>query len=246
MVRRFVSIYGFIAYLVRDHHIIVDLDGTLAKVNTFRLWTISAFLRPNVTNSRVYLASLATFLRLYALRAAGRIDHNTLKRKFIYAWGARIHAVGVDCCSDFNDAFATMVSRDYLNATVLERLEELRTFDRGNGRVVLATAAPAFYAKRIASHCGFECIASPIDDALLAENPLRVWKPMAGLRKCRSVRTLLGARARYTLFTDHVDDWPLMVNAEAVYLVNPSSALKRRATSLLAPVVRLSTTRGGP
>lgn len=217
-------------------YLIVDLDETLAKVNTFRRWTIQAFLKPNITTKN-YLASLMIFVMLYALRLFKFLKHEDLKHLFVAFWGLRHKQVDFELMSSFNQRFAEDIVKRFVNTEVLAKLEDIQKQYESQiiSAPILATAAPAYYATLIAEHFNYSYIASAVTDTDLAHNYLHPWQETRHEKKSEAVFNVI-ADAEFILFTDHHDDWPLMCKAKALVLVKPKPSLLKKVKSLNIPV----------
>ena len=213
--------------------IVVDLDRTLSRINTFRRWTVAAFLLPNAVNLVAYPLFIVVFLTIYTLRALQIDDHEALKRRFLTSWGRALRHVGPRRAERFNERFAGRIVDRTLDSAVLAEVERIRAErEPAPPRVILATAAPALYAKYIAQELGFEYVASPVLDRELMAVPSFRWIHMCRDEKCTAVQRLLGPHATFVLFTDSRDDWPLMLLAKELYLVRPSRELVEEARTL--------------
>ncbi len=195
-------------------YVIVDLDKTLCRVNTFRFWTISAFLLPNRVTGIRFPVAFFLFNWLYLLRLLGVLNHRALKLKFITYWNTLPSAER----EVFNRRFSDFISQKMINRKVLSEVNKQKK-ELGS-QLLLATAAPAFYAKYIAERFGMRCLASGfIEDE---------WRENVGITKNESVEREIGT-TQFVLFTDHLDDWPLVEKAQNCILVNPSKQLLQKA-----------------
>lgn len=195
-------------------YVIVDLDKTLCRINTFRLWTISAFFLPNSVTGIHFPFAFLLFNWLHLLRFLGILNHRALKLKFITYWNT------LPCSKRevFNRRFSDLISQKMINRDVLSEVNKQKK--ETGCQLILATAAPAFYAKYIADRFGMRCLASDfIEDE---------WRENIGITKNESVKQEIGTTP-FTLFTDHLDDWPLVEKAQTCFLVNPSKQLLQKA-----------------
>lgn len=211
-------------------HLVVDLDGTLSKVNTFRRWTVGVFLFGRPVLDADALHALYSFVGIYVNRLARLLDHDGLRSAFITAWALRLRSPVGQSLQTLNETFADTIVSRYLDPQVLNLVHRFRNTSP-SGRIVLATAAPAFYANRVGSILGLEVIATPVTDSLLREEPYGDWLPNSRGRKLVAVRQWLNAES-FALVTDSCDDWPLIEAATSVYLVRAHRGLVERAKRL--------------
>ncbi len=206
--------------------IVVDLDGTLSKVNTFRRWTLFAFLLPNKVNKTRYVGSILIFISLYFLRLLNVLTHWQMKRCFVIYWGIMQKDSLKSSIELFNYEFAQSIVKKKLNPKVLETLKNITTNQKISS-IFLATAAPRFYAQHIADMCRMECIASNIIEESLQIDPFVKWDENIQKNKYHKVKEkLLGED--FIIFTDHEDDWLLIKEAKQVYLVCPNKLLEKQ------------------
>lgn len=186
------------------HVLFCDLDGTLVLDNSFHVF-LSALWSAAGPAGRASLA-LALGLRL-AGRAGG--GHRGMKRR-VMGWFARQPV-------EWQEAVAARTVarlRPTLSRPVLAVLEEARA---AGGTVVLATAAPAVYARHLAVEIGAAaCIASDGTGRGFVER-------LAGAKAeaCRDLLAALpGGRTGcvVTVLTDHADDLPLLAMADRIVL----------------------------
>lgn len=215
---------------IEAEHFVIDLDESLAKINTFRLWTVRAFLvdGPTTIGDRIY--SIGVFLAAYSRRLLGVIDHAELRRTFVTAWGLRMRRARGPDGRTFNSRFASQIVDTHLYEPVLRLIENHRT-EHPRGRMILATAAPSFYATTVAHTLGLEACATLVTDEALMLDPDTPWIPNVGGVKLASVQDLLQQTA-FKVVTDSCDDWPLISAASEVYLVKPSARLLAHSLTL--------------
>jgi hypothetical protein len=203
-------------------NIIVDLDGTLCRFNSFRNWTIAAFLIPSFALGFLYPISLLIFFTLYLLRVLKLISHLKMKTTFISLFNL---FAGDKKREEFNLSFANSIIKNGLNSSVLTKIEELKNeFDIKE--IVLATAAPEFYAKHIANKFNMSLVAS----GFTKDDSRDIWIETIKVEKEKSVEQIIG-NSSYVVFTDHEDDWPLIKKSQNCYLVNPTKKVMELATA---------------
>jgi phosphoserine phosphatase len=194
--------------------LIFDLDETILRVNSFPLWVrFLAFGRlPGLAAHRRALLTMRVLL-LTARRKLHRIDHDALLRQLQQAWRAATQGCGETQAAAFRARLLREVRANL--GGVLQRVAD------GRLNAVLATAAAADYAVGLGRQIGFRhVLATPADD----ERPER----NAGVRKRDRVLALLrnlgwDERPRI-LFTDHIDDLPLMRVCDATCWFGDSRA----------------------
>jgi len=213
--------------------IVVDLDGTLSRVNTFRAWTVRIFLMPNTIHRGRWLGAIVSFSAFYLLRTLRVLDHVHMKRLFLVLSGLMMRRQpDRRTVEQAVHAFADWVVDRRLNPRVLERIRAIqKEFGLTNRDVAMATAAPRLYAQFIADRFGFDCLATEfsLNDALA--DPFKAYIENVGVHKRQAVNTWREG-SPFILLTDHVHDWPLIEQAEQVILVHPARDLMDRARRL--------------
>jgi len=181
--------------------LVVDLDGTLIKVNSFHKWFF--FLAKKLTRE-VRFYKLISLFYATVLRAMKLHTHSQWKRNVMLI------------SSDLEEKCFLSFSEN-----LIKERNNIEPYIRGEfGLRILATAAPEFYSKHVASLFGFDvCLAtgSPITEVN--------WKENIRAEKRFKVQDYLKSQNYSgnidTLITDHKDDLPLMRISENVLLVNP-------------------------
>ncbi|MBY6105286.1 haloacid dehalogenase-like hydrolase [Ferrimonas balearica] len=177
--------------------IVVDLDGTLVKVNTFPKWILHVLISSLLN---LDFNTFHKFFLLLALRKLGFISHHDFKFRLI--------DVGSD--DSYNITFAKKIIR-HINPNVIRKLGS-------NGvSYVLSTAAPSCYAHKIAELCDVNWYAvycSEIRDGKFFEN--------YGKNKVDCLVSDLGKVECLEFYTDHHEDLPMMQYSNSVTLVEPS------------------------
>jgi phosphoserine phosphatase len=184
--------------------LIFDLDGTILRINSFPGWVL--FLIggrvPGLEPGRRARLSLAA-LRLLCQRKFGRLDHDEMSRRLSHAWRTAAS------CQNRTEYWAPDRFVARLQRQVRANLQPvLGVVASGRADAVLATAAAADYAAGLGRLLAFRhVLATPSDRR--ADEPLNSRE-----RKRDRVLDLLAAhgwRGRpLVLFTDHIDDLPLM------------------------------------
>lgn len=181
--------------------LLFDLDETVLHVNSFPVWAAAVLAaRFPAMPAPARLRTAARAAGAIALRKLGRIDHAELKRRLAPLW---LDGVAADPRQR-----AASALHERLLATVRPSLQPLLAEVR-EGRVdaVLTTAAAAAYAEPLGRRLGFaQVVASGSGDENL------------GVRKrdhtLERLRELGWHRRRRVLLTDHLDDLPLVREAD--------------------------------
>lgn len=192
--------------------ILVDLDGTLVNGNTFHVWIRFMLTKGWSLIGLGLMASLwIRVVGLSILRKLNLLSHADFKFGVQRAWGL---AAGRDSAKILANYFIPSLLKN-INKNVMGELKLLQ-----NEHVVLATAAPMEYSTLLAESLGLfkACIATPrFDD--------EEWFDNIREEKRKSVCTYLeGAGESFgevMLFTDHIDDLPLMTICDEIVLLPP-------------------------
>lgn len=174
----------------------IDLDGTLLSTNTFRDY-LSYCGSAALHNFQFDICfSILWWVMLRKLRF---VSHSRMKQALL----------------DRTAAFMTQKSRldhfvekemTYLNVPVQQLMEPYR--NRGH-LLVLATAAPAFYAHAIAEFLNMDLCCGTL---LPSEVVIGEWKENVGQHKVEALQRLLQVHKAEldVVITDHSDDLPLL------------------------------------
>lgn len=184
-------------------YIVVDLDETFIKGNTFHLW-----LRFLVSKFLIKRLGFTIKILFYVfLRFIRVIKHEKLKREILKLTILKKNEINLD---EFVQKVETLANKDIINKLKNKALNQIW---------VLATAAPSIYSEVIANRYNFDfCIATRM-------NIDSEWKENIREEKFRNVKKLMDSlhiNSIDELYTDHSDDIPLMKVARETYLVNPS------------------------
>lgn len=171
--------------------LIVDLDGTLLRVNSFPRWAMflarGRFAHLN-WHSRARIA--VSSLTLIAGRKLRLMPHEALKQRLRLLWRAATSGDLGAAQQDFNRQLRLHVRPEF--APLLKSVAD------GDADAILATAAAGEYAEGLGRALGFR----------------HVLASAGGADKKDAVLRLLSERGwqdrRRVLYTDHVDDLPLM------------------------------------
>lgn len=164
---------------------VVDLDGTLLRVNSLSLFV--RFLAARLL-ARRDIIPLCRLLWTVCLRKLRLSSHAAAKWKAMHIADRHLTQ------TDYHDFIAG-----------LEPHVRRELCPDGSGLWILATAAPAQYALIIAENLRFdECVATPM--SATPEN----YTETRSEEKLRRVLPLLPDSPAIRFFTDHQDDTPLM------------------------------------
>ncbi len=175
--------------------IIIDLDGTLLRTNTFSDYILYSCCQ-SLRSCRLDLVFLLLSLSLF--RKLRIITHARMKYLILRHTTTFMQA---------HNRLQSFVTREltYENPTVVAHLRHYYSLSYVT---VLATAAPSLYAQMIASHYHFDhCLATPSATA-----PYSQWRENKKQEKLHNVqKTLITAQAEISVvITDHSDDQPLL------------------------------------
>jgi phosphoserine phosphatase len=204
---------------------ILDLDGTVLGINSFPRWVLYLVIAPLPCMRRTRRLALAgRVTALLVRRKLGLIDHDRFKWRLQRLWDA------------FPDADADGFAERMLRHVRPELRSALAAIGAGQVDAVLATAAPADYAHRLGTIMGFRHVLATQAgrDASEAGND--------GDRKRIAVESLLarqGWRERERIvFTDHVDDMPLISICHRAYWFGTEDGMRTVARTCPAASVQ--------
>ncbi|MCM1518076.1 MAG: haloacid dehalogenase-like hydrolase [Pseudoflavonifractor sp.] len=184
--------------------VIIDLDGTLATVNTFKEYIIFAGRKAMADMRLMTAARIAARVVMRKLRLT---SHSSMKWHILSATEPIMSAKRL---SEF-----TRRLESHINPAVMSEIARLK--DDGY-RVILATAAPESYAERIARLVEADyCLSTPPSSAA-------GWKECVAEEKKARVIILLNTHGLTAagIITDHSDDLPLMrIVPGRILLVSP-------------------------
>lgn len=186
--------------------VVVDLDGTLLSVNSFREYVLYV-VKESLRTGRVGV--LLPVMWNVVLRILRVMPHSVMKCRVLEKSSLFMDAARL---SRFVDKLLLQV-----NADVEAMCEKYRS--RGY-YILLATAAPVSYSEIISCRMGFDgCCATPLP------LPELKWHENARNHKRESVLQHLSSMnaSVAVVITDHHDDIPLMkTNSGENILINPS------------------------
>lgn len=185
---------------------VFDLDGTILNCNSFHVLIFYLILYALRT---LNISLFITIILSCLLRVLKQIDHLEFKCKISMGY---IH-LDRSLQSKFIDKLLTRVRPE-----MLEQIERVKAM--AEAQLILSTAAPDFYATGLGERLGFEVVLSTritADSTKCIDNK--------GMNKIVSISDCSGISCDDVvveeLFTDHLDDYPLMKCSRKVVLVSP-------------------------
>jgi phosphoserine phosphatase len=212
--------------------LVFDLDGTILRINSFPRWVLFllAGRSPGLGPGRRAVISASALLPLFQ-RKLGRMDHDAMLRQMQRVWktaaGWQVSGHGVGRLngeanepplplSGFTASLRRHVRdnlRSLLGMVAAEQLD-----------AVLATAAAGDYALEFGRQLGFRHVLATGSDRAPDE------RTNSGQRKRDRVFEFFDAagwRGRpMVLFTDHIDDLPLMRESKLVCWFGPEKLME--------------------
>lgn len=192
--------------------VVVDLDGCLCTINSFRFWMFFSLL---------FLLFSLHWVRCYkfnayiVLRVIGKSDRVRMKRDIL--------SVTEDMPFFVIKLFCRFLYQ-FINHNVLS---EVRKYKKLHVPVVLSTAAPACYVDVFAEKLGFSHVFSTQSVFGIS------WKENIGNEKWESISAYYGKEVIVDcVITDHHDDLPLLMRAKKRILVRPSKVTLDKISGL--------------
>lgn len=188
--------------------VVVDFDGCLCSVNSFRLWLLFS---PLYLLLSLHWISLFVFVKCIVLRILGKADRVQMKQGVLRV---------TESLPPYYIVWFCRFLKLFVNHDVLSEMNKYE-----NAGIVLCTAAPAFYVKIFAQNLNFsEVFATPS----VYESD---WKENIGRVKLETLEAFYGEGVVIScVITDHHDDLPLLLSAERRVLVRPSSVTLTKIT----------------
>lgn len=194
------------------HYDIVDLDGTLVRVNTFPRWIVH-LVSSAVLSGRLRRA--AQLITLVVRRKVGLLSHRDLKHRL----------VELSSTPDERSRFAQRIAATASCPEVIDMVSA------STNTRILATAAAPDYVQDLVDSLGIKfdhVLTSGVFDGEFVDN--------VGAVKARRVREVVEAAGDSSVlhvFTDHDDDLPLVRLASTVTACNaqPSTVASFRAAT---------------
>lgn len=192
-------------------YIAYDLDGTLVKFNTFKVWIILSFFL-----SFVFLrfSFLKKFIGFVLRRKQGKLDRVGFK--------AAILAIQVD------SSFWQKVGQLYGGYLAIFSLRRDLLALHKNAFRCLATAAPDIYVIPFSKKSGV--FDTAIYSHFVSDNK---FVETLNEEKKKAVLEIFSSNPDF-LFTDHYDDFPLINACKFTYLVSPDPASKKKLVERLS------------
>lgn len=208
---------------------IYDLDKTITRRPTFTRFLIFYARR----NSFIRLAALPIWLMALIGYRIGLYGRKPLKQ-----FGVKLF-MGKDLpAKTLTETVSEFVTRGVLTDIQPGAAKAIEA-DRSHGsKLVMATAAPVFYAAEIGARMGFDAVVATqhllqpdgsIGHRIDGEN-------CYGSEKLKMVSAWFATQGiqrescHISVYSDHKSDAPLLDWADAAYLVNPSEKLRQIAT----------------
>lgn len=192
--------------------IVVDLDGTLVKDNSFHFFLTGLFRHALKDFSFYSVGALTKIFSFAALRKARICSHERLKQELQKIWvGFESRGQGY-----FLEKRLSSYLKKSLRMDLISYLESIKGID---DKVVLATAAPEEYVELIAKQLR-------VIDVVIATPSIKkdTWFHNLGQQKWDNISLLMnGQDFEIISFTDHQDDLPLLSNSNSSYLFPPLS-----------------------
>ena len=201
---------------------LVDFDGTLYEGNSFHSWVryvLWAGLSSARFRSRWQCRRAVMFSSL--LRTLGFIDHAAWKRRVQLAWHLALPQVWQQ--ESETVAFIEVLKKR-IDYGLLKQIRASRTPEPVR---ILTTAAPAEYVEALGCVLGFnKVIATPAGRS-------SDWIHNIGTKKFERTMDFMKksglAQHHLILYTDHLDDRPLMESANEIHLVAVEEGKKMAA-----------------
>lgn len=185
---------------------IFDLDGTVVSCNTFPLWAMHMIRAQVPHGNRLRgIMTAGAVGQLLLQRKLGRLRHRVLKQRLQKIWRRATEGDS----GDHAIRFAASMER-YVRPNMAGLLRQVRG---GEIDAVLATAAAGEYGHALGHRLGFAHVLASDEQDNLGEAKLR------GVLAFLTDRQWL-QRPR-VVFTDHIDDLPLMRACDAVCWFGP-------------------------
>ena len=181
--------------------VVVDLDGCLCSINTFRFWILFSYIFLFLS---LRLPSFFKFTKCVLLRIYGKSDRVQMKKCVLQVTERLPHLYILLFCR-----FLYL----FVNRNVLSEMNGYK-----DEVIVMCTAAPAIYVNVFAQKFNFaKVFATPTVN-------LVNWKENIGEEKLDTLKTYYGQDVVLNcVITDHYDDLPLLLGANRRVLVNPSA-----------------------
>lgn len=186
--------------------VVVDFDGCLCSINSFRFWLIFTSLYFLFTLRWI---SLFKFIGFVVLRVLGLSDRVKMKRDIL--------SITENLPQIFVQIFCRILYL-FINRKVVVEMQKY-VGQQSNVFLVLCTAAPNCYIASFVTKFDFAAVFATAS-VFTSE-----WKENLGQEKLKSVEAYYGEDLIIdVVLTDHHDDLPLLLKAEKCVLVNPSKS----------------------
>ncbi len=182
--------------------VVVDLDGCLCSLNSFRYWLVFSFLFLFIS---FRWFALIKFIKVVLLRFFHKLNRVQMKRDIL------------ELTENIPHLFISWFCQFLYFFTNSDVYTEMRRYENMHLPVVLCTAAPACYVSVFSKKFRFSHVFSspPVFEGAWIEN--------IGECKWRSISAYYGKDVILEcVITDHHDDLPLLLRAKKRVLVKPS------------------------
>ncbi|HCY63560.1 MAG TPA: hypothetical protein DHV59_12180 [Oxalobacteraceae bacterium] len=203
--------------MIKRKVVVFDFDGTVIPFNSFRIFLIFLLISLVVKLDIKSLFHLFTSVKLKFLK---KITHLEFK--------VRVIAVGEQLTNG-----SLMLFCDFLRMTSRPKiLHEMMYYKNNESYIVaLCTAAPFLYMKHFSSSLGIDVLVAYGDPNL----PWQQGVDNTGQTKLSQLSRILGLEIATldAMFSDHLDDLPLLQIAKRAVLVSPKKNMKKKLRDLL-------------
>jgi phosphoserine phosphatase len=187
--------------------IIFDFDGTIIANNSFHFFTIFLLI---IKTLSLDLNNVLSIIRAILARKRKKISHLDLKK--------HINEVGYSLNESFIKLFIIILKLS-IRPSVLQRLIENSLAD--DTIIVIASAAPYAYMRKISDIFKVDLVVSYADP----QNITPIIEDNTGTNKLINIANRLNQNLTYIeeMYTDHIDDLPLVCIAKKSYIVKPNT-----------------------
>ena len=187
--------------------LVVDLDGTLFKINTFHYFMM--YLIKYCIKSFNIILLLKILVTIFS-RGSKLVSHSKMKYNIL-------KSIKNKESIDYNK-FVNSISNMKRDISLIR--------DSSFDLKILATAAPACYANLISEYESFNyCLATEFPVSNFTED----FDNIKETKKNNTINHLLNNKINEidTLVTDHIDDLPLMKLAKKNVIINPNRKMEK-------------------
>jgi phosphoserine phosphatase len=191
---------------MKDKIVVFDFDGTIIKLNSFRLYLLYLLLCFSI---RFDVAAVLGLLKLFSLKVMGRVDHLTLKC-ICNKLGERL--------SPSQNLFFWKLMRFFFRPEIIAYEREYRKND--DIIIVIASAAPYVYMRYAKAFLPADIVVSYGDPGNETSHSV----DNTGEYKLTNIANALGHQISriQAVFSDHSNDIPLFRISDLVVVVKPT------------------------